>query len=93
VLFAAGWTDDLWAKSLMDTPPNMPLTLDDDVAPIAQAYRHEALENLAALRRPAALGSWETPRPEVTPGSRPPEAPPPLPRSTRPLLAQMSLQR
>jgi hypothetical protein len=93
VLLAAGWTDDLWAKSLMDSPPAMPLSFDDDVAPLAQLYKLDVLENLAALRRPAAIGSWETPRPERTPCSLPPEAPPPTPRSAHPLLAFMSLQR
>jgi hypothetical protein len=92
LVFAAGWTDDLWAKSLMDTPA-MPLSIDEDVAPLGLTYRLEILKKIEALREPAGLRADETvPPPAASEPNRLP-LPPPTLRSTDPLRAWMSLQR
>ncbi len=75
----------------MDTPSAVPLTFEEDVAPLGMTYRIDFLKDLEALRPSVGLRIDE-PAPPLVGARNPHESPPPDPRSTDPLHAFMTLQ-
>jgi hypothetical protein len=93
-LLAAGWTDDLWARSLMDSPPDAPQSLDADAKLLPHVSLLNGCEGRVALRRPTLSVPGVIPHTGPTALVPPEHASPPLtPRSRDPLFAFMSLQQ
>ena len=94
LLLLAGWTDDLWARSLLESPPAVPLTLDDDAAYPPRVSDLDFRSRLTALRRPSLLTPGDFPYRGPTPFmARLPDTPPLNLRSEDPRLASECFQQ
>jgi hypothetical protein len=92
-LLAVGWTDNLWARSLMDSPPDAPQTVDADAKLLPHVSLLNGCDGRAALRRPTLSLPGVIPHTGPTAlVAREHAAPPRTPRSQDPLFAFMSLQ-